>query len=997
MENYIEKATFSEIYKFLNGNGKKDLLKCFTGLFKIGLVFLPRLLCPEAALITDIGNGVNLLGAAETIEAGVGGIYNYFKGKHYTDYRTRYDEMQIAHYMITYAAFFDTIKECLPDENGIIKLKDNEKLIITQEAVSEYIKSLEKSDDTSVRPWIDEEVLLPNPLCSFYSYADKLVKFYSYYNNEFIQFFKKLKCWESMSEETRDRVNAVIRDIPSKAVENYKKQYYELSKCFEDFALWSNQREMYAMEGSIDIGFKNISKAISELKEQSNNDLVRKVLDKQHNLYCERISESIVSGIKNTGSENQMSFPAKKDIFVPQQFKAIRYSDNIKLESKKVWKNAKAKDDIGAYINGLLHHPDFDTKPLIILGHPGAGKTLLCNMLAAKLFHNEYHVIIVNLRNAHADDTIVQQITDQLKDEVDDRCSWYNILEAKLDKPLLIIFDGYDELLQSSGKTYSNYINTIAEFQKNQLIASNQLVRCVITSRITLIDKAYIPEGAAVLRLCDFNEKRIDTWIDIWNSYNKEYFNENNLNEFYLPKDEKISDLAHQPLLLMMLALYDSTDNNLAKQKNLTQTQLYDNLIRDFIKREKNKDEEFKNKQISAQNKELSEEMIRIGIAAIGMYNRGIYHITSKDLNLDINFYSGTCQLISSKYSLEDGLTEAEALLGSFFFMHKSLSIERDNGKKIENTAYEFLHNTFGEFLTSDFILLNIYNAVEEISFRMNNNRTICWNDIFVDSWYASLVYTPLFSKPVVVKMLKERSCELFKNKQIDKENVISAADLIVNRELERIMEGDIFNSINKLIGIRENVYPKQSLLVHIAIYSINLLIIRNVLTNESASIELLDSLGKDTLDKLIEIWKYAFDDNDLLSLSHLFSLHKEENNKQNYIVVSYTPNENGFKNNDNRLPNLYDISYSIDDRVIKSFTGCLIADIRHKEEVLAAMESCHLDIKSNYLLMSIINCIFRQEDSIDLKCLLNEFLETSIKENNYAFLYVYCLLLEYF
>ena len=42
---------------------------------------------------------------------------------------------------------------------------------------------------------------------------------------------------------------------------------------------------------------------------------------------------------------------------------------------------------------------------------------------------------------------------------------WRDIRQAKLDKPVLLIFDGYDELLQASGKTYSDYLNKIAEFQ----------------------------------------------------------------------------------------------------------------------------------------------------------------------------------------------------------------------------------------------------------------------------------------------------------------------------------------------------------------------------------------------------------------------------------------------------------------------------------------------------------------------------------------------------
>ena len=153
----------------------------------------------------------------------------------------------------------------------------------------------------------------------------------------------------------------------------------------------------------------------------------------------------------------------------------------------------------------MLHHPDCNTKPLIILGDPGAGKSLLCNMLAAKLLYQEYHVIIVTLRDARADDTIQQQIIDQIKRGLGANCSWYDISSSNLNKPLLIIFDGYDELLQSSGKAYSSYISDISDFQRTQLITSDLQVKCIITSRTVLIDKAYIPDGATILKLCDFD------------------------------------------------------------------------------------------------------------------------------------------------------------------------------------------------------------------------------------------------------------------------------------------------------------------------------------------------------------------------------------------------------------------------------------------------------------------------------------------------------------
>lgn len=994
VEKFIEKATFSEIYKVVKGRNNSDLLKCFCGVFKTGLLFLPGLLMPEVETMVNLGNAVNIIGAAEAITSGVKGVYEFFQERNYNDYKTRYNDMQIAHYLIVYATFFDTIKEYLPDESGKINLMGNEKVFITEETIKKYCDSLKICRD-SENDWINSDVIMPSPLVSFDSYLRNLKTFYKFYSDEFFYFFRKLECWESLTETQKEVVVSIIKNLPDNAVQNYKKQYYELSRCFKDFEIWINQKELQYIEREIDVGFDTVSKSISNMIENSQTKLVVDILERCHNEYLGFISKSIISGDTDNISENGLVLPTKSSMFVPQQFQSVRYTDGMKLEPNSVWANSVKKDNIGEFIGGVLHHPESNTMPLIVLGVPGAGKSLLCNMLAAKLLYQEYHVIVVTLRDARADDTIVQQITDQINRMFGESCSWYDISKAKLDKPILIIFDGYDELLQASGKTYSHYINKISEFQKLQLNTCNMQVKCIITSRITLIDKAYIPNGSIVLKLCDFDRTRIDKWITIWNSYNSSYFKDNNLKNFSLPGNGKIVDLARQPLLLMMLALYDSNDNKLDKQKDLTQTQLYDNLIRDFVLREKRKEENFKNLTCDIQEKEIEVEVTRIGIAAIGMYNRNIYHIISSQLNSDIKYYKNICGLIDSIDASEEGLTEAEKLLGSFFFMHKSLSTEHQSNEKKEKSAYEFLHNTFGEFLTANFIFNNVYNVIEEISFNNKNDRSIRWNDIFSDAWYSSLIYTPLFSKPVVVSMLKEWSSLFFAEKNFEKSEIKKILNDIINNELSKIINGEIFNSIYNVINKRENVYPNSELLVHIATYSINLLILGNVLTHNSANIELYKPLDENTLEKLIHIWKYAFDENQFLDLSHLFVIRKRKNLKRNILDIKYKLNDH-IKDKNNKLQELYDISYSIGDEVIQALSGCLIGNHGEKFNVINAIKNSGLNLESEYKLLAFINLLLKNENFDGIMIVFNDFVNNAIEYRKENYIYFSCIILEH-
>jgi hypothetical protein len=57
-------------------------------------------------------------------------------------------------------------------------------------------------------------------------------------------------------------------------------------------------------------------------------------------------------------------------------------------------------------------------------------------------------------------------------------------------------------------------------------------------------------------------------------------------------------------------------------------------------------------------------------------------------------------------------------LLGSFFFVHRSKAKQKGDAPEQyeESSAFEFLHNTFGEFLTADFILRQALAETESLA-----------------------------------------------------------------------------------------------------------------------------------------------------------------------------------------------------------------------------------------------------------------------------------------
>ena len=89
-----------------------------------------------------------------------------------------------------------------------------------------------------------------------------------------------------------------------------------------------------------------------------------------------------------------------------------------------------------------------------------------------------------------------------------------------------------------------------------------------------------------------------------------------------------------------MLALYDSQGNQLRDSAGLDRTKLYDSLLRRFVIRERGKEKEFGDAKAKEQENVLSVEMQRLGVAALGMYNRRKVHILSRELDADLEFFS---------------------------------------------------------------------------------------------------------------------------------------------------------------------------------------------------------------------------------------------------------------------------------------------------------------------------------------------------------------------
>jgi energy-coupling factor transporter ATP-binding protein EcfA2 len=357
------------------------------------------------------------------------------------------------------------------------------------------------------------------------------------------------------------------------------------------------------------------------------------------------------------------------------------------------------RDDLAELFVGNLLTPEAVSAPIVVLGHPGSGKSVLTRVLAARLPPDQFIAVRVPLREVPADADLQEQIESAIRLSTGVTASW-PVLAGQTGGALpVILLDGFDELLQATGVNQSDYLLKIADFQRRET-EQGRAAAVIVTSRITAADRARIPRDTLALRLEPFSDVQIKQWLRVWNRTNDAYFTLTGIAPFVFRFTLSYKELSTQPLLLLMLAIYDADANGLQEQgaRELTEGQLYEKLLLRFAYREVTK--------VGLCNSEaevatsVEDELTRISIIALAMFNRGAQSATEQEIDNDLVSLLGRRAVPQDRTDFRVQLGQAERALGRFFFIQR-LTANR-GGREL--ATYEFLHATFAEYLVARLI-----------------------------------------------------------------------------------------------------------------------------------------------------------------------------------------------------------------------------------------------------------------------------------------------------
>ncbi len=403
--------------------------------------------------------------------------------------------------------------------------------------------------------------------------------------------------------------------------------------------------------------------------------------------YRAELDEPILSG---EGLPPGLRMPALGEIYIDPAFRVRPGGPGDQPAAESWWFETEPRDNLAEFLATYLTSLTATAAPLLVLGQPGAGKSALTRVVAARLPAAAFVPVRVPLRDVPAEASLQDQIEYALRAATGEAMTWPALVAGDEGGALpVLLLDGFDELLQATGVSRSDFLEQVAAFQRREAV-QRRPVAVIVTSRSAVADRARLPSNSTVLRLEPFTPAQVARWLTSWNEANATALAARGLSTLPAELADWFPDLAGQPLLLLMLALYDAEANEVQTMagEQLDAAELYERLLRGYAEREIRKSAD------QTTDARVEAELQRLSIAAFAMFNRGRQWVTATELDADLTALGiGTARPAASGFRA--ALSGGQELLGRFFFMQNAQAVR--DGKRLQ--TYEFLHATFGEFL----------------------------------------------------------------------------------------------------------------------------------------------------------------------------------------------------------------------------------------------------------------------------------------------------------
>ncbi|WP_146169295.1 NACHT domain-containing protein [Actinoplanes italicus] len=596
--------------------------------------------------------------------------------------RRHYELIEAAHTVLVLSAFFDALGGYIGDRLAALELTDDEKRRI---------------GTGELRPLgSPAAVAMPDALTGFTENLPAVERALHGMHHAFREFAGGLAAARGMTMPPADGAVELALQI-------YREGYVRLAADVPEFEIWTRLDEHAATRAEVRRQTETLT-GIAEVLRRTVDGAAPAAVEGLARHHAEALRRPLWRS--DAPAPDGLTFPLVEQGFISPRFRLAVSAKDSRLSSEDWWSRLDLREDLEGFLASYLAASPSTQRPLIILGHPGAGKSLLTEVLAARIPAEAFTTVRVPLRRVDPDLPVHRQIEAAVELVTKDRISWGEFCRVSAPTTKVVLLDGFDELVQATGVTQSNYVEAVAAFQQEEWVLGRPVV-VVITSRTLVMDRTVVRESTIVLKLEPFDEPQVERWTRAWNAANGSRTGFRPLTAAELWRHR---DLAGQPLLLLMLAVYaaEAGDRGFDADE-LTTHQLYQRLLDTFIRRQVR--EKAKHELGDGRFTELEAASRRdLAAVAFAMFNRRRQWVDEADLGRDLEALHP--ESADAERGPGEPVSRARRTIAAFFFVHVAQTddVVRTPGRR----SYEFLHATFAEYLVAEHTLEVLGDLAED-------------------------------------------------------------------------------------------------------------------------------------------------------------------------------------------------------------------------------------------------------------------------------------------
>ncbi|MFC7529231.1 NACHT domain-containing protein [Actinoplanes sp. GCM10030250] len=632
----------------------------------------------------------------------------------------RSERLQAAHAVLVVVSFFEAFDDCLTEAGvGNPGFDRDEQLRF----------AAEPSGNTLITSILTSHIPLPAPDLSYAEMLAVLRDFFHEATGRMGTHLTGFAVWDRADERARQTVTTLLDGrLPGEAVARYDEHHRRLAEEIPEFAIWAGHLEARAVSHGLDRLESMLLRASSGRDPSQHRAAMARA-------YRARLTRPVLSG-----DAGNVLLPALGAAYLDPIFRLKAAGPDARPADDSWWSDIPTRSDLAGCLASHLTTTQATEAPMLLLGQPGAGKSSLTQILAGRLPADDFFVCRVALREVPAEADIQDQIERAVRAEIGEAVSWAELARDAGGALPVVLLDGFDELLQATGLHQSDYLQRVAHFQQREATLGRP-VAVMVTSRVAVADRARLPAGSLAVRLEPFDDAQIESWVKVWNDTNPR------LEPLPLDALRRLRHLAEQPLLLLMLALYDATGHAL-QSADLDGGRLYENLLASFAEREVRR--LHAGQPESAIPALVEQELQRLSVVAFAMFHRLRLWTTERELDGDLAGLGLAASRSAHTESFDPLITAGQEMVGRFFFIQRAQALRDDKTLR----TYEFLHATFGEYLVARLVVQAVRDTEARDAAGRLSLRPGPVND---DDLMRSLLgFTPLTARGTVLPFIAD-------------------------------------------------------------------------------------------------------------------------------------------------------------------------------------------------------------------------------------------------